>query len=193
MRSERRTEKILKVVKESQPDLKVVLENIHDPHNVSAILRSCDAVGVRKVCLIYTSEIFPKIGRQSSASATKWVEREKFKSVQDCYGNLHDDGFTIAASVLSEDSVSIFDVDFTRKTAVVFGNEHRGVSEDAAKQSDLRFKIPMRGMIQSLNVSVACAVTLFEGLRQRIIEGRPESHRLSESEIFTIVENWLKK
>ncbi|HEY4754812.1 MAG TPA: TrmH family RNA methyltransferase, partial [Ignavibacteriaceae bacterium] len=96
-KSERRLQKITKVVKSRQHSLHVVLENIHDPHNVSAIFRTCDAVGVPKVSLIYYLEKFPKIGKKSSASAFKWVEKEKFSSVSECYDSLKKSGYTIYA------------------------------------------------------------------------------------------------
>ena len=85
LNSERRLQKITKIVNSRQFTLRVVLENIHDPHNVSAIFRTCDAVGIPKVSLIYYLEKFPKIGKKSSASAFKWVEKEKFSSVSECF------------------------------------------------------------------------------------------------------------
>ncbi|RKY93717.1 MAG: RNA methyltransferase, partial [Ignavibacteriae bacterium] len=87
-RTEKRIEKIRAVISKKQLSLKIILENIHDPHNVSAIFRTCDAAGIPKVSLIYNTEPFPKIGKKSSASAFKWIEREKFKSVGECYKQL---------------------------------------------------------------------------------------------------------
>ncbi|MCL5267194.1 MAG: RNA methyltransferase [Bacteroidetes bacterium] len=193
MRSERRIEKLSRALRRTQPDLTVVLENIHDPHNVSAILRTCDAVGVRNVNLLYTAEAFPKIGKKSSASAYKWVEREKFTSVESCYDSLRAAGFTIAASVLNERAVSLFNLDLNQKIALVFGNEHRGVSEQASLSADICFQIPMYGMIQSLNVSVASAITLYEALRQRIKTGEKSQPRISEEEFERLLAEWVKK
>jgi tRNA (guanosine-2'-O-)-methyltransferase len=193
MKSERRVEKLSRALRLSQPDLTVVLENIHDPHNVSAILRSCDAVGVRRVNLLYTNEAFPKIGRKSSASANKWVERRSFKSVEACYGTLREEGFVIAASVVSDESVSLYDLDMVGKVALVFGNEHRGVTEEAASMADRRFQIPMNGMVQSLNVSVACAITLYEALRQRIKDGNIEKSKMTPAEYEKTLGEWLRK
>lgn len=193
MKSERRIERLSKAIKLTQPDLTVVLENIHDPHNVSAILRSCDAVGVRNVNLLYTTESVPKIGKKSSASAYKWVERRSFKSVSACYNALRDEGFTIAASVVSDESVSLYDLDLVKKVALVFGNEHRGVTEEASASADARFQIPMHGMVQSLNVSVACAITLFEALRQRMRIGDFRKSKLSDSDYQKMLDEWMKK
>ncbi|MGA9406472.1 MAG: TrmH family RNA methyltransferase, partial [Bacteroidota bacterium] len=94
MRSEKRTKKIFTVLSRRQPDLTIVMENIHDPHNVSAMLRSAEAVGIHEVQLVYTKEKFPRVGKKSSSSADKWVERRKFDSIRSCYECLHSEGFT---------------------------------------------------------------------------------------------------
>ena len=95
------------------------MENIHDPHNVSAIFRTCDAAGIPKVNLIYNYETFPRIGKKSSASAFKWVDKEKYKSVGECYSELRKNGFKIFASSLSENSKNLYELDFAQKTAIV--------------------------------------------------------------------------
>jgi tRNA (guanosine-2'-O-)-methyltransferase len=171
----------------------VVLENIHDPHNVSAIFRTCDAVGIPKVSLIYTIEKFPKIGKKSSASAFKWVEKEKYKSIENCYSELRKDGFKIYASSIGEDSKSIYELDLSEKAAIVLGNEHRGVSSEASKLADERIMIPMFGMVQSLNVSVAAAIILYEAARQRIMKGKYEVSQMSDNELEKLVDQWCRK
>ncbi|NWF89456.1 MAG: RNA methyltransferase [Ignavibacteriaceae bacterium] len=191
--SERRLKKITAVVASRQHSLRIVLENIHDPHNVSAIFRTCDAVGIPKVSLIYNLEKFPRIGKKSSASAFKWVEKEKFKNVDDCYQQLRSDGYKIYASSLTEDAVDLYKLDFKKKCAIVFGNEHRGASYEAVSQADRIFKIPMFGMVQSLNVSVAAAITLYEALRQRLSRGMFEKSELNSNEIDSLIEEWSKK
>lgn len=178
------------MLRRRQPDLTVVMENIHDPHNVSAMLRSCDAAGVMQVQLVYTQEQFPKMGKKSSASAAKWVEQRTFRSLEECLATLREEGFAIAATRIGESSKSLFDVDLTHKVAVVFGNEHRGVSDECAAMADLHLMIPMVGMIQSLNVSVACAVTLYEAVRQRILRGHYDQPKLSSEELRTILHRW---
>jgi tRNA (guanosine-2'-O-)-methyltransferase len=190
-RSARRIEKIRTVLAHRQPDLTVVLENIHDPHNVSAIFRSCDAVGIMRVELLYTLEKLPRVGKKSSSSAHKWVERRGHHSVDGCYGKLREEGFTIYATHLGESAVSLYDLDLTRKVALVFGNEHRGVSDEAAEKADGVFQIPMVGMIQSLNVSVACAVSLYEALRQRLAHGALEKPKLSAEELALLLDQWV--
>jgi tRNA (guanosine-2'-O-)-methyltransferase len=193
MPGERRTARLEQALRQRQPDLTVVIENIHDPHNVSAILRSCDAAGVMQVQLLYTKEKFPRIGKKSSASASKWIERRTFDSSDKCFATLRTEGFTILATHLGQDSRSLYELDLTKKTALVFGNEHRGVSDDIAVLADGNFQIPMLGLIQSLNVSVACAVTLFEAVRQRTIKGDYAQSKLSKKELDAMLKDWSFK
>ncbi len=193
MRTPGRIDRLTSALRRTQTDLTVVLENIHDPHNVSAILRTCDAVGVRRIDLLYTLEHFPKIGKKSSASALKWVESRKFKSISECYARLREEGFIVAASVVEQRSKSLYELDLVKKVAFVFGNEHRGVSAEASAAADLLFQIPMLGMVQSLNVSVACAVTLFEASRQRREVGLYDKSNLSDAQFHGILDEWLKK
>ena len=193
MPGERRIARLEQTLRQRQPDLTVVIENIHDPHNVSAILRSCDAAGVMQVQLLYTNEKFPRIGKKSSASANKWIEPRNFDSPVKCFATLRGEGFTILATHLGRDSRSLYELDLTKKTALVFGNEHRGVSDDTAALADGNFQIPMLGMIQSLNVSVACAVTLFEAVRQRTIRGDFAQPKLSKKELDAILKDWSFK
>ncbi|GIK23194.1 MAG: TrmH family RNA methyltransferase [Ignavibacterium sp.] len=192
-KTEKRIEKITRVIKSRQHSLTVVLENIHDPHNVSAIFRTCDAVGIPKVNLIYNFETFPKIGKKSSASAFKWVEKEKFKTVDKCYSELHNNGFKIYASSLTEHSKKLYELDLTKKAAIVVGNEHRGVSEEAAKYADDVFLIPQFGMVQSLNVSVAAAVILYEAMRQRLNKGMYKKSELDNAALEKIIDEWCAK
>ncbi len=176
-----------------QPTLTVVMEDIHDPHNVSAILRTADAVGVMEIQLVYTNEVFPKLGKKSSASAVKWIDRRKFASMKECCDSLHQEGWTIYATRLSGKATRLYDVDLTARVALVFGNEHRGVSDEAAKHADGLIRIPMAGMIESLNVSVACAVCLYEALRQRGAKGLYDRPSLSPTEVENLFEQWTKK
>jgi tRNA (guanosine-2'-O-)-methyltransferase len=186
-------EKIRQVLSRRQPGLTVVMENIHDPHNVSAVFRTCDAVGVMQVELLYTREKFPRIGKKSSSSANKWLERRRHTSVDACFRTLREEGFRIYATHMGTGTVSLYDLDLTQKVALVFGNEHRGVSDEAAGNADANFQIPMVGMIQSLNVSVAAAVSLYEALRQRIASGSMDRRALSQEEFDFLYEDWIAR
>lgn len=192
-RSARRIERITVTVQRRLPDLTVVLENVHDPHNVSAVLRTCDAVGVLQAELLYTIEKFPRIGKKSSSSASKWVSHRKHTSVAECYTQLRGEGFTIYATRLDPTARLLYDMDLTGKTAFVLGNEHRGVSDQAAAQADGLVIIPMRGMIESLNVSVAAGVCLYEALRQRLVHGMLSSPAFPPDVLASMREEWLQK
>jgi len=179
--SDDRSEKIYACVSRRQPSLSIVLENVHDPHNVSAVLRSCDAVGVLDVHLIYHSgQSFPELGEKSSASARKWVLTHKHSSIDECYEYLRKQGKKILTTGMSNEARSLYAIDFTEPIAIVFGNEHTGVSEEAILKADGNMLIPQVGMIQSLNISVACAVTLYEAFRQRSLNGMYDSIQMDD-------------
>lgn len=179
--SDDRSEKIYACVSRRQPTLSIVLENVHDPHNVSAVLRSCDAVGVIDVHLVYHSgQSFPELGEKSSASARKWVLTHKHSSIDECYEYLRKQGKKILTTGMSNEAKSLYAIDFTEPIAIVFGNEHAGVSEEAILKADGNMLIPQVGMIQSLNISVACAVTLYEAFRQRSINGMYDSIQMDD-------------
>jgi tRNA (guanosine-2'-O-)-methyltransferase len=194
-RTARRMARVEHVLRRRQPDLAVVLENVHDPHNVSAVLRSCDAVGVLRVHLVYTYETPPvgSFARTTSASAAKWIEWTRHESVACCYDTLREQGFTILGTTLAETSHDLFAVDFCRPTAVVFGNEMRGLSEEAVRLADGTLSIPMMGMVQSLNISVACAVVLYEALRQRRLAGHYDDAKLAGDALESLIGEWLRR
>lgn len=178
--------KIRDVVGKRQKYFTLVLENIHDPHNVSAILRSADAVGIDRVYLIYNSNKFPKIGKTSSASAKKWIELSRFSNAKDCFDLLKKEKYKIFSSFIDESkkTASLYDLDLTGRIALVFGNEHTGVSDDVKELSKKNFMIPMHGMVQSLNVSVAVAVCLYEALRQRESKNMYSKSKFSKKELI---------
>lgn len=195
-RTERREQKIRWVLDRRQPDLAMIAENIHDPHNVSAILRTADSVGVSELALLYNQEQAPnfkKQGKRSSSGARKWIYTPKFKTVADCFARYRGKGFKIYASALAERTVSLYDLDFTVPVVILFGNENRGISEEAAAGADEVFNIPMVGMVQSLNVSVAAAVTLYEAYRQRMSAGFYAERRLPDAEFEELQSAWREK
>lgn len=168
--NEGRAEKFKNVIAKRQ-SIAVILENVHDPHNIGAIVRSCDAVGVSEVFIIYTEGTHnyatKKVGKNASSGARKWIKTHYFGNVVDCISEVRKKYYKIYGTHLSHDSVSLYDLNLTDNVALMFGNEHLGISDDAIKLLDGNFIIPQYGMVQSLNVSVACAVSLFEASRQR--------------------------
>jgi tRNA (guanosine-2'-O-)-methyltransferase len=192
--TDRRLRRMREVLERRQPDLTVVIEDVHDPHNISAVLRSCDAVGVLRVHTIYTEEERPEgFARTSSASAAKWVDAVHHDSVDACYAALRSEGFAIVATAVRADSTDLYDLDLARPTALVFGNEQRGASDEAVAGADALCVIPMMGMVQSLNISVACAVTLYEALRQRRAAGAYGAPRLDADALAALEAEWLRR
>lgn len=192
-RSEERVARVRRVLSLRQPDLRLVLANIHDPHNVSAILRSCDAFGVMQVHLYYTTEKFPALGHKSSASARKWVETRRHPDAAQMIGALRGEGLQVLGTAFDETARPLPEWDFTRPTAIIFGNEHRGLDPELAALVPDRVYIPMSGMVQSLNVSVAAAITLYEAWRQRSEKGLFAEPRLGPEELEGLVKEWCEK
>ncbi len=164
-----RQERIMTVMKARHEGI-VVLEDIHDPHNAAAVWRNCDAFGFGKVYLIFDQEETfnpKKVGKASSSSANKWLDFEIFHSTKECYEKLKKEGYTIYATVLDKGAKNLQSSIFNlQKTAVVFGNEHRGLSMAAIEGADEKIYIPMKGMVQSLNLSVTAGIVMWEYTRQ---------------------------
>lgn len=165
-----RQRKIENVIERRQEGV-IVLEDIHDPHNAAAVWRSGDGFGFQKVYLIFEQEkgFNPKkIGKASSSSANKWLDFRVFRSTKVCLEKLKKDGFKIFATVLDREAKRLSGVDFkTKKVAIMLGNEHRGLSETAINLADEKIYIPMKGMVQSFNLSVTAAIVMYEADRQR--------------------------
>jgi tRNA (guanosine-2'-O-)-methyltransferase len=163
-----RKEKLLNVLSKRQNDITVVLENVFDPHNISAVMRTCDAVGVQDIYILNTKiPRHKKWGTRSSSSAAKWLTVHQFEEAEVCFKSLRQRYSTILTTHLASDAVGLYELDLTRSIALVFGNEHSGVSEEIRALADGNFIIPQVGIIRSLNISVACAVTLYEACRQK--------------------------
>ena len=190
----KRLEKLEKVLANRQPNLTVILENINDKHNLAACLRSCDAVGVNDVYILYHGDQPErKLGKNAAASATKWLDIHRFYNVEELFTHLRSKDYKIYTTGLGAESQSLYDLDLTDNVALCFGNEHEGVSEEAIKLADGNFNIPQMGMIQSLNISVACAVSLYEALRQRTDSGMYNEKQYSESDYKLKLEEWCEK
>ncbi len=177
-----RYQKILGVLHKRQPDLTILAESVHKPHNLSAMLRSCDAVGIGKVHAINPTGGVPTYN-ETSASAEKWVTVAVHSSLEEALKILRQQNMQILAAHLSLEAVDYRDVDYTQPTCILMGNEKHGVSDEAASIADKHIIIPMLGMVQSLNVSVATAVILFEAQRQRRNAGLYASPQLEQSYI----------
>lgn len=164
-----------KEVISSRQLLTVILENVHDPHNIGAVMRSCDAVGIPEIYVIFTENthnlLTQKIGKKSAAGSRKWVKAHYYGDLEECIHDVKKKYKRIFGTHLSEKSVSLYELNLTDPIALMFGNERDGLSDKALELIDGNFTIPQFGMVQSLNISVACAVSLFESLRQRLQKG----------------------
>lgn len=186
-----RKERLLAVLVKRRADITVVLENVFDPHNISAVMRTCDAVGVQEIYVLNT-RIPPhrKWGSKSSSSASKWLTIHQFTDVQPCFKMLRNKYSRILTTHLSSDATSLHNIDFLPSIALVFGNEHEGVSEEIRQMADGNFIIPQVGIIKSLNISVACAVTLYEAFRQKKLAGQYDNRSLSDEHFKSLFSAW---
>jgi tRNA (guanosine-2'-O-)-methyltransferase len=186
-----RKDKLTAVLNKRQNDITVVLENVSDPHNISAVMRSCDAAGIQDIFILNTKiPRHKKWGAKSSSSAAKWLTVHQFENAEECFSSLRKSYSTILTTHLSSDAVDLYSVDLTKSIALVFGNEHSGVSEEIRKMADGNFIIPQVGIIRSLNISVACAVTLYEGFRQRSKAGFYNQQKLDDVRYSELFKKW---
>jgi len=186
-----RNERLNTVLSKRQPDLTVVLENVFDPHNISAVMRTCDAVGIQDIYIL-NHKIPPhrKWGAKSSSSAAKWLTIHQFTDANACFAKLRKRYKKIFTTHLSTDAVGLYELNLTEPVALVFGNEHSGVSDEIIAMADGNFIIPQMGIIKSLNISVACAVSLYEAFRQKSIAGHYDGQKLKGEQLVTLREEW---
>jgi tRNA (guanosine-2'-O-)-methyltransferase len=189
--TEERQQKIEQAINRRQENITIVLENVFDPHNIMAVLRSADAIGILEVFLIRTQlPRRPKFGRRSSSGAIKWVKVHEIESVEECMNIVRKKYKTILGTHLNAESKSLYDLNFTDSVALVFGNEQHGLSEEMLTHLDGNFIIPQMGLIQSLNISVACAVTLFEAYRQKENAGHYNKKTISSATEADLRQFW---
>ncbi|MDA8692847.1 RNA methyltransferase [Saprospiraceae bacterium] len=176
----------------------VILENVHDPHNIGAVMRSCDAIGIQEVYVLTTD---PRIQRANavtfkptSTGVRKWLYLHHYNDVDKCFADVKSKYDNVLATHINSESESLYDMDLTGNIAFLFGNEHEGISEEALKYANANFLIPQYGMVQSLNISVACALTIFEAGRQRLAKGM-YSDDISQSQGYNgeILKHFRKK
>ena len=186
-----RKERLTSVLNKRQHDITIVLENVFDPHNISAVMRTCDAVGLQDIYILNTKiPQHKKWGAKSSSSAAKWLTVHQFDNAEQCFSSLKSHYSTILTTHLSGDAVSLHQIDLTKSIALVFGNEHDGVSEEIRNMADGNFIIPQVGIIRSLNISVACAVTLYEAFRQKSQAGHYNQSKLDDIRMKSLLVEW---
>ena len=184
-----RFRRLQEVLDRRQPDLTVLMERVHKSHNFSAVLRSCDAVGVLEAHTVPPEEGL-SLHHQTSGSASKWVRVRRHRGSREAISALRERGFQIVAAHPVGEAVDYRAIDFLRPTAIMVGTELDGLSPESVALADRLAMIPMHGMIHSLNVSVATAIFLFEALRQRSDAGMYDSSRLDPAERQRILFEW---
>lgn len=184
-----RFRRIRAVLAARQPDLTVLMERVNKAHNFSAILRSCDAVGVLEAHAVLP-ENGAELSRAVSAGAARWVPVRTHEDTGRAIEALHARGFRVYAAHLSAAAVDYRSVDYTQPTALMMGAELYGVSEEGLSAADGHIAVPMHGFVQSLNVSVATALLLFEAHRQRSDAGMYARSRLPKGRFEAILFEW---
>jgi tRNA (guanosine-2'-O-)-methyltransferase len=195
MLNEKRIQRIEKTLKRKQPTLQVFLDNVDSSQNISAIIRSCDGVGVLNFYYAKKDNIDVKIHKTITQGSHHWLYRERVDDASKVFflKAKQKEGFQVVVTHLSERSVSYRKVDYTQKTIVVMGNEAEGTSEEVLALADEVVLIPMQGMAQSLNVSVATALLLYEAERQLDEAGRYAEPQLSLARMEEIKFEWVHR
>lgn len=193
MSNDSRISRIEEILKRKQPDLQVMLDDVHSSQNLSAIIRSCDAVGVLDLYYTATIDDTLKLHKTITQGAHRWLHRKRIGTEQKTafIQTKKDEGYQIVATHLDESAVSFREIDYTKPTLLIMGNEKEGVSESLLALADHKIIIPMQGMVQSLNVSVATALILYEAQRQRENVGMYDTPLLDASSREKIKEKWL--
>lgn len=186
----RRLRRIESVLDRRQPDLTVLMERVNKPHNFSAILRNCDAVGVSDAHVVPPDRGLP-LHEGTSAGTAKWIRVHRYADGLDAVRVLRETGHNIVAADPGRGSVDFRAVDYVRPTAIVVGAELYGISGEVRDAADVRVRIPMAGMARSLNVSVATALLLYEAQRQRYGAGSYDESRVIGDERSRLIFEWM--
>lgn len=184
-----RIERIREVLDRRQPDLTVLMEKVHKPRNFSAILRTCDAVGILEAHAV-PSEDGLSLHESVARGAARWVRVRRHEAVEEAAAHLRERGSRIVAAHPSNESVDFRSLDYTGPTAFLVGTELHGLTDRAVELADHRVEIPQNGMVRSLNVSVAVAVLLYEAERQRREAGLYAERRLEEDRYRRLLFEW---
>jgi len=191
--TEDRLLKIREVARKRQFGLRVVLEELENPRNISAICRTCDAVGVQFLHVVHRG-IYPIVlDKRTSAGSHQWLTVIQHPTIEDCLNELKAMGFRIYCTHVDPTAKEFTEVDYTGKVAIVFGNEGHGVSEVARKLADERIVIPQVGFVNSLNVSAAAAIILYEAFKQRKRAGLYDVSEFTEEELNELIRMWLER
>lgn len=174
-----RFQRIVSVLNKRQPDLTVITDDVHKGQNLSAIVRTCDAVGVPEIHAVYSrGDYRPHTG--TAMGSQKWVEAKIYQCVDEPIQHLRQQGYQVLAAHFSDRAVDFREVDYCKPTALLLGAEREGVSDSSLATVNGEITVPMLGMVESFNVSVACAIILSEAQRQRQSAGLYDHRRLPD-------------
>lgn len=189
---ERRVQRMRDVLARRTRHLTILLEAIHDPHNIAACLRSCDAFGIQHVHLVPTRGQRPRAARGVSRGADRWLTLHLHPTVDAALAALRAEGYVIAATDISGEAppLAVHDAPIAAPLCVAFGNEHDGISATLREAAEVALQVPMVGFVESLNVSVACAITLHE-LRSRVERGPGGVPPLAEAEQTALLDRFV--
>ncbi len=183
--------KLERVLHQRLGAVRLVVENLHHPHNLSAVLRTCEGLGVQHVHVVDSAENC-RMSRRITLGAHKWLTVHRHGSFGACARELRQRGFRLYAAVLDPEAMPLEEIPVDPPVALVLGNEHQGVSPAARELCDGAYTISMHGFVQSFNVSVAAAVSLYS-LTRRVRELRPDRGLLSPGERAEILRSWMPK
>lgn len=186
-----RFDRLRRILERRQPDLTVLMERVHKPHNFSAVLRTCDAVGVLRAHLVPSADFRPK--RNVAGGVQRYVRLTRHPTLERALARLREQGLTVVAAHVGPGAAGAADfrsVDYTRSTALLLGTERDGLSPEAVRAADRLVQIPMEGAVASLNVSVAAAVILYEAQRQRRAAGLYDRSRLESEAARRMLFEW---
>ena len=186
-----RYKKILKVLNSRQTDLTVITDQVHKGQNLSAIIRTADAVGIHRVHAVYDQGVYrPHTG--TAMGAHKWVKTTVHQDIVTPIESLQSEGFQVLAAHFDERALDYREIDYTKPTALLLGAEKWGVSDSAESRVDGTVIVPMMGMGSSFNVSVACAIILAEAQRQRSEAGMYNHCHIPQEEYQTLLFEWCQ-
>lgn len=184
-----RLSKFRAILSMRQPDLTVITDYVHKGRNLSAIIRTADAVGISDVHSIIGDKEYRSF-RGTALGSHRWVKVHRYTDVHEPVRELKARGFQIVAAHLSAEAVDFHDIDYTQPTALLMGNEKDGVSDAAGDLADVHITIPMVGMVESYNVSVAAGIILSEAQHQRQKAGCYDEQRIDQETYERLLFEW---
>lgn len=191
--NDRRKQIIQEVAYKRQRNITVILENIHNSHNVGAVMRTCDSMGIPEIYLLNSDNPAAmknfKLGKRTSSGARKWVDVFIYHDIPACVHDVRLKYDRLIGTHIGSQTKTLYETDLTGSVALVFGNEAKGISGDLIAQLDANMIIPQVGMVKSLNISVACAISLYEAYRQRSVQDMYASNPANED----IFQDYLKR